>query len=177
MLYSDIEHYYCKCNVTSNFSVFLFFSFFPFLEMPVCSGVFCKYCYWGHGVKMTNTIHWHTSLSSDRGQVVNIADRRDPGPIEPIDHSAPLRHGEYQCSTATARPPCSRASRPLSVGPVSAKLLICFGPGRVLAAGSNTCQERVTKAFEERKSCGWRGGRGSIHFWCARSNSSAPICH
>lgn len=81
----------------------------------------------------------HTSPGSDRGQVVNISDCRGPGPIEPIDRSAPLRHGDYHCSTATARRQGSRASRSLSVRHVPATPLICFGLGRVSAAGSNVC--------------------------------------
>lgn len=82
--------------------------------------------------------------------MVNNADHRGPGPDRahrPLSSTETWRISLLHCDCTSA------VSPPLG----AAMSLICFGPGRVSAAGSNTCSTRVwrRRSKEELRSA-WR---------------------
>lgn len=131
-------------------------------------------------LKPNYSVPWHTlfpltwAYSSGRGQVVNSTDQRGPLPIEPIDPSAPLRHGEQFQFTCGCR-----SGAQWSELPRPPKL---WQDWSALVRAKCELPILMHRQYEHtrsiwRESCWLHGESGSIHFCCACSHSCACICH
>lgn len=117
--------------------------------------------------------HTHIDMSSIRGQSVNSSDQRGLLPDEPIDPSAPQRHGEYNWTNSWAlhvtaglglRAPRHQQDWSALLG------------GRARAYKPNALSIWALRGCAGRELwTTWEGG--SIHFCRACSHSSACICH